>query len=232
MKHLRILPLIATLAVSALAGTASAAIPNDLPRPGDPQFLVPAGKVEHTVTVVEVTGKKALPSHERTERWLSRTHARTVITDVDSGKVLREITSRPGESRVYDREKNTVRVLRDPKLTTPPWNAASFEAAVQKAYVEQGYVKVIGERVVAGRKALVVQNQAPKWRSDNPNSKTIAVVDAETYHLYQRTTNDGDRFKQDEVHQVTELLDQSSKVQARMAMAKHKGAKIVRKVKR
>jgi hypothetical protein len=230
MKHLRLLSIIAALAVSAPAGTAAAASPlPDLPSPSDPAFLVPEGKVEHTVTVEKVFGTRAVPRHERTERWLTRTHARTVVADVRTGRVLREITHRPGESRVFDRATNTIRILRDRALTGPPWNAASFEAAVQKAYVEQGAVRVVGEVAVAGHRALVVENAPPRWRSDTPDARTLAVVDAETFHLYQRTTSDRGLFTQDTVYAVCELLDAGARVQARLAMAEHKGARITRK---
>ena len=233
MKHLRILPLLAALAVLAPAGTASAADEQPtLPKPSDPAFLVPEGKVEHTVTTVKVTGTRAIQRHERIEQWLGRTHGRVVITNVKTGKVSREVTYKPGESRVFDAEKKTVRVLIDRRLKSPPWNAATFEAAVQKAYIDQGFVKVVGEKTVNGRRALVTENAPPKWKSDNPNSKTIAVVDAETFHLYERTTFDGDLFRQETKYLSTELVDENAGVLAKMAMKKHKDAKVTRKVKR
>ena len=232
MKHLRILPLLAALAVLAPAGTAAAVEQPTLPKPSDPAFLVPEGKVEHSITTVKVSGTRAIPSHERTERWLGRTHGRVIITDLTTGKVAREITYKPGESRVYDARKKTVRILLDKKLTSPPWNAMSFEAAVQKAYIDQGYVKVVGEKLVSGRRALITENAPPKWKSDNPNSKTIAVVDAETFALYERTTFDGDLFKQEARYSSVELVDENAGVLAKMAMKRHTGAKITRKLKR
>jgi hypothetical protein len=232
MKHLRILPLLAALAVLAPAGTAAAAEQPTLPKPSDPAFLVPEGKVEHSITTVKVSGTRAIPSHERQERWLGRTHARLIITDLTTGKVTREITFKPGESRVFDAKKKTVRVLIDKGMKTPPWNAMTFEAAVQKAYIEQGFVKVVGEKTVNGRRALITENAPPKWKSDNPNSKTVAVVDAETFALYERTTFDGDLFRQEADHSRTELVDENAGVLAKMAMKRHKGAKITRRVKK
>jgi hypothetical protein len=232
MKRLPLLPLLAALAVLAPAGAAPAAEQPTLPKPGDPAFLVPQGKVEHSVTTVKISGTRAVPRHERIEQWLGRTHARTIITDLTTGRISREITYRPGESRVYDAEKKTVRVLVDRRLTTPPWNAASFEAAVQKAYLEQGFVKVVGETTVRGRRALITENAPPKWRSGTPDSTTVAVVDAETFHLYERTTSDGDRFRQQSRNLSTELIDENAGVLARMAMTRRKHAKVSRKVKR
>jgi hypothetical protein len=234
MNRLRLLPILAALAVLAPAGAASAADPDPtLPKPSDPAFAVPQGKVEHSITTVKVTGTKAVPRHERVEQWLSRTHGRTIITDLSTGRIDREIAYKPGEYRVYDRKNKTVRVMIDPRRpATPPWNSMAFEAAVQKAYVEQGYVKVTGETTVRGRRALITENTPPKWRSDNPNSKTIAVVDAETFHLYERTTFDGELFRQHATYDAHEILDQDAGVLARMAMTKRKHVKVTRKVKR
>jgi hypothetical protein len=233
MKHLRnITPLLAALAVLASAGTANAVEQPTLPKPSDPAFLVPEGKVEHSITTVKVSGTRAIPSHERQERWLGRTHGRLIITDLTTGKVTREVTYKPGETRVYNAKKKTVRVLIDRRLKSPPWNATSFEAAVQKAYIDQGFVKVVGETTKNGRRALITENAPPKWVSDNPNSKTTAVVDAETFELYERTTFDGDLFRQEAEHSRAELVDENSGLLAKMSMKKRKGVKISRKIKR
>jgi hypothetical protein len=227
MNRMPLISLLAALAMLALTGIASAA---SLPAPGAPEYRVPAGKVEHTVTTVVVDGTRAIKSSRRIERWLSHDRARTVITDTRTGKVTREVTHRPGESRVYDGRRNLITVMRSPKLTSPPWNAAAFEAAVQRAYVEQGITTVVAEREVDGRRALVVTSNPAKWRSDDPDTRTSAVVDAETFRLYERTTeHPKGLFSQREVHEVVELLDESGAVRARMAMSRHKGATIKRR---
>jgi hypothetical protein len=211
------------------AGSPAAA---DLPSPGDPAFRVPAGKIEHTVTTVRVSGTNAVASHERIERWMTATRARTVVKDARTGKVLRELTYAPGEHRVFDAAKNRVTVvIKDRRESAPPWNTAAFEAAVQKAYVEQGITRVTGETVVRGRRALVVESVPGRWRSDEPTSRTTAVLDAGTFALLQRTTGVPDgRFAQSESYDVAELLDASSRASTRMAMARHKGArKVIRR---
>jgi hypothetical protein len=229
MNRHRIIPLLATLAVSATAGTAFAA---SLPSPDDPAFQVPQGKVEHTVATVKVEGSRAAERAERIERWMSDSHARTVVKDLKTGKVRREITYTPGESRIFDASKNTVTVIRESKTKTPPWNTAAFEAATQRAYAEQGITRVTGEKTVAGRRVLIVESVPGKWRSDEPESRTEAVVDAETYTLLERVTGMPEgRFGQTETFKVTELLSESRKVVARMAMGKHKGAKVKRNTK-
>jgi len=223
-----LLAALALLFVSAPAASAQVANQN-LPQPGDAAFLVPAGKVEHTVTVVRVEGSNALPRHERIELWMARDRARNVVTDVRTGKVVREITYKPGESRVYDAEKHTVTVLKERGTTTPPWNSFLFEAAVQKAYVEQGITRVIGETTVRGRRALLVESVPGKWRSDDPASRTTATIDAETFVLYERSTGvPNGEYRQTETYSVFEQLDAAPAVTARMAMGAHKGAKVKR----
>ena len=217
---------LAALAMVASAGLAGAAERQNLPQPGDPSFLVPAGKVEHTVTTVKVEGPAAIPSHERVERWMTRNRSRTVITDLRTGKVRSEVTFAPGEHRIYDARKNRVTIIKDPGAS-PPWNTAAFEAAVQKAYLEQGITRETGRTVVGGREAIVVESVPGKWVSDEPTSVTTAIVDAETFTLYARRTAVPDgRFSQSETHTV-ELLDASSGTRARMAMAKHRKARRV-----
>jgi hypothetical protein len=219
---------LALLLVSAPGASAQAPSQN-LPKPSDPAFLVPAGKVEHTVTTVRVVGSNAVPRHERIELWMTRDRTRNVITDVRTGKVVREITYRPGESRVYDAEKQTVTVMKERGTTTPPWNSFLFEAAVQKAYIEQGITRVTGETTVRGRRALQVESVPGKWRSDDPSSRTTATVDAETFVLYERSTGvPNGEYRQTETYDVFEQLDATGAVTARMAMGVHKGAKVKR----
>lgn len=226
-------PLLTAAAVAAaFAVGAPAASAAGLPLPGDPAFDVPTGKVEHTITTVDVTGSNAIESHQRQELWLSQTRGRMLIRDSRTGKLQREVTYAPGEMRTYDASQRTVQVIRDKRLKSPPWNSFTFESAVQKTYVEQGYVKVVGEKVVNGRRALVTESNRPKWRSDNASDVTTAVVDADTFVLYERTTAQPDgEYAQHEVHEVTEVLDAGAPA-ARTAMSRHKGAKVVRKVRR
>ena len=199
-----------------------------LPAPNDPRRLVPAGQVEHTVSVRKVEGSKAVPSHERTERWLTRTHSRTVVTNLKTGKVRTEIVTSPAQTSIYDAEKDVLRVMRNGKdAQTPPYNAVAFDAAVQKASLEHGYTRVIAEKQVGGRRALVVESVPGKWTTDEPESRTVITIDAETFRPLARTTDLSDgRFVQNDVFEVAELLPAGTKTaKARLAMAKHPGAK-------
>jgi hypothetical protein len=165
---------------------------------------VPAGQVEHTVVVRRVEGTRAVSSHERTERWLTATRSRTVVTDLKTGKVRAEIVTTPTETRIKEGDRVTVRRH---KAAAAPYTTAARDAEIQREQLEQGVTRIAGEKTVAGRRALVLESVPGKWRSSEPSSRTVAVVDAETFAIYERTTGlPGGEFSQTEVHELTELL--------------------------
>lgn len=218
-------PLITTIALALVAATPAAGhVSPDLPRPGDPAFAVPAGKIEHSVTVTKVSGSKARPSHTRHELWMTRNRARAVSTDVKTGQVTFEIVVSPTETRTYSAQTRRVTVQKTRRASIP-YNSWLFEAAVQKAYVEQGITKVVGETTVGNRRALIVESVPRRWTSDRPQGTTVAVIDAVTYGLYERTsTLPGGEFTQKETTEVQEFLSPSPRVS--FAMGPHKGAKV------
>jgi hypothetical protein len=182
-------PIITTIALALVAAApAAASVHPDLPKPDDPQYAVPVGKVEHSITVSQVSGSKAVPSRQRTELWLSRNRGHVIVTNLKTGKVTTEILVTKKQTRTFSAQTGRITVRRNHRGEGLPWTSARFEAAVQRAYVEQGITKVTGETTVRGRRALVVESVPGKWVSDEPDSTTIAVVDAETYELYERTT--------------------------------------------
>mgnify|MGYP000914577924 FL=1 len=105
-----------------------------LPDPTDGPYLVPAGKVEHRVSRVEVSGTKARASAERQELWLTANRARMVVTDAKTGRLRTEITDGGGVTRIFDAAARKLTVLHT-KATAPPYTSAAFEAALYRAYV-------------------------------------------------------------------------------------------------
>ena len=218
-------PLITTIALGLVAGTPAAAhVNHNLPKPDNPLYAVPAGQIEHSVTVTQVTGSQARPSHARHELWMTRKRARAVTTDVKTGKVTFEMVITPTETRTYSAQTRRVTVQKTRRASIP-YNSWRFEAAVQQAYVHKGITKVIGETMVRGNPALIVESVPGRWTSDRPEAKTIAVVDAVSYGVYERTSTlpDGE-FTQKETVEVAEFLRPSPRVS--FAMGKHKGAKV------
>jgi hypothetical protein len=218
-------PLLTTVALAVVAATPAAAhVGHDLPRPSDPAYAVPDGKIEHSVTVTEVTGSQAVARHTRTELWMTRNRARSVTTNVKTGRVTSETVITPTETRTYSAQTRQVTV-RKTRRAEIPWRSFLYEMALQRAYVEQGITKVVGETTVRDRRALFVESVPGKWTSDRPDGRTVALIDAETYALYERTsTLPDDTFTQKQTFQTQELLSPSTRV--RFAMSKHAGARI------
>ncbi len=220
-------PILTTLTAALVAAApAAASVAADLPKPSDPRYAVPAGKVEHSVTLTQVSGSNAVPSHTRHELWLSRNRARSVITDIGTGRVTAETVITPDEVRTYSAKTRQVTVRRTSRASLP-YNSSRFEAAVQRAYVEQGITKVIGDVTIHGRRALVVESVPGRWSGDRPDGRTVAIVDAESYELYERTsTLPGGEFTQRERIRTRMLKGGSAHV--RLTMSRHEGAKVRR----
>ena len=219
--------------VASLAVAAPAMAADTLPLPSDHRFDVPAGKIEHTVVIQKVSGSKAIPSHTKTVQWLSRDRAHTIVTDMATGKLKAETVATRTEIRTYNAEDRVIRVERRSRPGGLPFNSFTFEQAVQRAYVEQGITRVVGERVVDGRRALVTESVEGRWRSDEPTSVTTAVVDAADYTLLERTTTmPGGAFTQTQQFPVNRVIDASPEnVRATMAMKPRKHVRIVRKAR-
>ncbi|MBJ7469847.1 MAG: hypothetical protein JHD16_01025 [Solirubrobacteraceae bacterium] len=232
----RTITTVAVLAAAALAVPAASAAPpvvggaapliaksapTGLPDPNDAQFRVPAGMVEHRVWTRTVTGRNAVPANERHELWLSATRSRVVVTDAKTKALLREVTTSPTETRVYDAETGKLRVTRH-SAERPPHQSATYEQALHRAYVTGGFMEITGERTVAGRRHLVLVSVPGKWRSDEPDSRTTAVVDAETFAPHQLTSSVPDLFTQQVTHRVVERLSTGKAVNAKLKMRKHR----------
>ena len=144
-----------------------------------------------------------------------------VVKNAVTGKLRVEIVDRPGETRIYDAEKNRVTITRT-KSKTPAYTSAAFEAALYRAYVQQGIMKVAGERTVDGRKLLVLESVAGKWKSSDPGSRGTALVDAAILRGQSRssrfsTAGSSTRPSQ---NRLIETLDAGKAATAKLAMAK------------
>ena len=216
----------AALAVAALVPAAASA---GLPEPTDAAYRVPVGKVEHRVWTVTVSGSRSVPKRERQELWLTATRARLVATTIATGKVRTEVVDRPGESRIYDAKTNRLTILRHKVSDPPPYASATFEAALHRAYVQQGIMRVTGEQVVSGRRELVLESVPEKWITSDPGSRGTALVDAQTYQVLQaRSILGGDQFTQTVDTTVDEIVNARAPVTAKLAAHRHAGAKVSR----
>ena len=216
---------------AAVLGLAAPALgQTNLPLPSDAKFAVPAGKIEQTVKIDQVSGPRAIASHTKTLQWLMADRSHTIVIDVPTGRVKAETVATPTEIRTYNADEKVIRVERRRRAGGLPVNSFTFEAAVQKAYLEQGYTRVIGEQQVDGRRALVTENVAGgRWRSDPADTRTVAVVDAETHTLLERTTtHPRGEFTHTQQFPVNRVIDAAPEnVRATMTMKPRKNVRVV-----
>ena len=110
-----------------------------------------------------------------------------VVTNAATGKLRVEIVDRPGETRIYDAQKRRVTVSRT-SSTTPAYTSSAFESALHRAYVQQGIMRVAGERTVDGRRLLLLESVPGKWKSSDPGSRATALVDAQSYAVTETSS--------------------------------------------
>ena len=92
-------------------------------------------------------------------------------------------------------------------------------------------MRVAGERIVDGRRLLLLESVPGKWKSSDPGSRTTALVDALTYEVVEtRVDARGRAVPPDRRrNRVVETLDARRAVTAKLAMSSHAGAKLTRK---
>ena len=183
-----------------------------LPAPTDRAFRVPAGMVEHTVTLQVVAGGHEPLRRMRSELWLAGDRGRELVTDVAGGQVIAETSAAGGEIRTYEPALDRISIEPDRDL---PFASAAYEAAAQREALERGATHQIGERMVGGRRAIVARS---------PDG-TVTVFDAQTYQLHERRTALAGTVQTET--RTTELLPAGSP-RARLTMGPHPGAKVVR----
>jgi hypothetical protein len=207
-----------TIAAAGAGVALAAALPvlggasDRLPAPTDKAFRVPAGMVEHTVTLQVVAGGHEPTRRVRSELWLAGDRGRELVSDADSGQVIAETTAAAGEIRTYEAALERITIEPHGDL---PFASASYEAAAQREGLESGRTREVGRRVVRGRRAVVARSR----------EGTVTIFDAETYELLERRTAIAGTVQTET--RTTELLPAGSP-RARLTMRPHPGAKVVR----
>ncbi len=164
------------------AGAAGAQSP-----PAPASIPVADGRIEHVVARVVVSGTRAVPSDVTIERWHSRDTAHGRRVDRRTGEVETEHVFGPAGTRIFDAERNTLRIDRRPAGGTP--ESLAEEGENLRRQVAAGIYAVAAETTVGTRPALVLQSVPGVYRSDEPASSTRIVADKETYIPYERTTS-------------------------------------------
>lgn len=176
MHPIRLLrPALAALALGAMAvpGTAGAADPIDFTQ----HHPVPAGQVQHLVTENITSHEGEGTFHRRTENWTATAASRTIVTNVDTGRVTYECGSTGVDWSCYFPDDNVLEhgSGNDPLVNASWRDQASFW---KQEGTPSGYTRV-GRSVDAGRPVTVyTYTSKVAYRDDMvPISETIDIDD-------------------------------------------------------
>lgn len=224
---------VAALGLAAGGGTAFAA-----------DNGVPAGKAEHSVWDLDVTGtyavKGAVPTHQREERWVTDDAGRSVLTDTTTGAVAGETFQDATGIFSYNASVDTV-FSSGPQ---PEWLAiwsravgAQFERSYLKPTSGPCDARPCSSRLVkAGLTTFqgqtVLRLKSPGDVSgDEPGDKVRIedLVDPETYAPIRKstdvTTADGKTLHQVSTQVSFEVVDEASLPPETLRFGDHPGAK-------
>ena len=193
---------------TAMTGAALAAAAALLPatagagaRP-DPSLLdagVPAGVVEHGIVDFRITGSPT-PMHRTIEYWVSGDRWRALTLDATTDVVLGESYGDATSTHYVNlRMPNSdPRIVDVPSPTLPPM--AGWGAPYNKRLLAAGLLKAVGPKTVAGVEGTEYEVPREKqtddpnagddmWRTDEPNSRTVLVLENETFAPLVRETS-------------------------------------------
>lgn len=218
---------VAALALAAGGGTAFAQGP-DFDDNG-----VPAGKVEHAVWTMDVTGTYrvpgALPAHQREERWVAGDRGRSVVTDAASGKVASEMFQDPSGLKMYNGQLNAVfSAPAQPFLAI--WSSKTA-AGFEQGMLDRGRLVRRGLTTFAGQTVLRLESPG-EVSGDAPGDKvrSFDLVDPQTLTPIRKITDvtdaDGRVLHQVYTRVSSEVVDAASLPAGTLAFGDHPGAEV------
>jgi hypothetical protein len=228
------------LAISLLASTAPAAA---AVAPGPTHVPVPAGQIQHTVTVISFPAAKNTHHHDglRNERWIGATAGRELVTDTTTGKVREDCQYRITAARCWAAPLNK----REPTAGTThifPGNALLLQSWIDAgANVDaligdpRGY-RITGSTTFLGRPAITLVQPAQRGPDGGTESASLIAEADNHYPLWRNDLDvnqpfvrpDGTRGKE-QVDQVTttKVMEVISPAGVKLTIARHPRAKVV-----
>ena len=189
----------AALAAATAALLPAAAMAGREPDPSINETGIPADVVEHGVVDFRISGSPT-PMHRTIEYWASGDRWRSVTSDAKTDVVLGEAYGDADATHFVNlRMPNTdPRIVDLPFAQLPPM--AGWGAPYNKTLLDAGLLRAVGPRTVAGVHGTeyVVprekQTSDPDagddmWRTDEPNSKTVLVLENGTLAPLVRETS-------------------------------------------
>jgi hypothetical protein len=225
----------AALVAAAAPGAAHAGAPSHVP--------VPAGQLQHTVTVISFPAARNTHRHHglRNERWITATAGREVVTDTITGKVTEDCQYRLTVSRCWSAPINR----REPRAGTTYIYAGTPILLQSWDDVGQGVKALLGDprgyhqtgtTTYLGRDAVTLAQDAQRGPDGGTESATVIADAANDYPLFRDdldvdqpfTRPDGTKGTE-QVEQVTEtkVMEVPSPRGVRLSMNRHPRAKVV-----
>ncbi|HET6505804.1 MAG TPA: hypothetical protein VFG42_03345 [Baekduia sp.] len=213
---------VAALGLAAGSGTAFAA-----------DNGVPAGKAEHAVWDLDVTGTYtvagAVPTHQREERWVTADAGHTVVTDVASGTMSSEAFQDATGIFNYNAGIDTVFSSGPQPEWLSIWSRA-VEAQFERYKLNNGRLKKAGLTTFQGKTVLRLKSPGDV-SGDEPGDKVRLddLVDPDTLAPLRRitdvTTAGGKTLHQVSTQVSFEVVDTASLPPQALRFGDHPGAK-------
>jgi hypothetical protein len=194
---------------------------------------VPAGKAEHAVWDLDVTGsyavKGAVPSHQREERWVTDDVGHSVLTDAATGAVSSEMFQDATGLYSYNGAINTVFSSGPQPRWLAIWSRAT-EADFQRFQLDRGRLVKAGLTSFHGRTVLRLKSPGDV-SGDEPGDKVRLdnLVDPDTLAPVRKitdvTTAGGKTLHQVYTQQSFEVVDEASLPPEALRFGDHPGAK-------
>jgi hypothetical protein len=219
------------------AGTVATVVALSLAAGGGTAFAadngVPAGKAEHAVWDLDVTGsykvRGAVPTHQREERWVTDDVGHSVQTDAATGTVSSEMFQDATGIFSYNGAINRVFSSGPQPEWLAIWSRA-VEAQFQRFQLDRGRLAKAGLTSFQGRTVLRLKSPGDV-SGDEPGDKVRIdnLVDPDTLAPVRKitdvTTADGKTLHQVFTQVSFEVVDEASLPPQALRFGDHPGAK-------
>jgi hypothetical protein len=233
---LRTLALLASTAATAATAPVAAAA-------GPPHVPVPAGQIQHTVTVISFPGSKNTHHHDglRNERWIGATAGRELVTNTTTGKVREDCQYRIAVVRCWAAPLNrtepaagTIHIFPGDALLLQSWIDAGANV---RALIGQprGY-RVTGTTTYLGRPAIRLLQDAERGPDGGIESTSVIAEADNDYPLFSEVLDRDQPFVRpngthgkEQVDQVTttKVMEVIGPAGVKLTIARHPRAKVV-----
>ena len=229
----------AALGLTVVAAAAPAAAHAQAPQ----HVPVPAGQLQHTVTVLSFPASGNTFHHDglRNERWIGATAGRELVTDVTTGKVREDCQYRLTVVRCWamplgrrEPRAGTIRILPGNASLLQSW--ADAGANVKSLVGNPRGYRVTGTTTYLGRPAVTLAQDAQR-SPDGGTAHATVIAEADNWYPLFRDDVDANqpyherdgRHGVEQVEQVTDTttMEVISPAGVKLTIARHPHARVI-----